>query len=292
MIFICVKISIHSPYRLKTPDGGQNMVVQKKIVAAAEVVVVVLVAAFLFRLLSATPLHQWELELPGGQKFYIVEYAAVLAFVLCLLAITRRSFKAYGINFDHPKYLLTVVGLALLPFLVLGVTLSLVPWRSWIGAVIVSLVALGILVVIARLLQNKPSPGEVLPLAALLILAPGTIISLTSPVAPVLMKTIYFYLLVGPAEEILFRGYVQSRINQVWGQPYHFFGVKWGWGVIFGAILFGLWHFFLMPAVPGIWPQVLWTFFAGLVLGYLRERSGSFVPSSILHSVMNYIPFS
>jgi hypothetical protein len=27
-------------------------------------------------------------------------------------------------------------------------------------------------------------------------------------------------------------------------------------------------------------------------LGYLRERSWSVVPSSLLHSVMNYVPFT
>jgi membrane protease YdiL (CAAX protease family) len=268
------------------------MVIQRKLVAAAEVTIVVLFAAFLFRLLSATPLHQWELRIPGGQKFYIVEYAAILVYVCCLLALTHRSYKTYGISFEHPKFLITVVAIALIPFLVLGATLSFVNWRQWPGAITVSLVLLAILVITAWLLRKQPTPGEVLTIGALFILAPNALISLATPIGPVILKTLYFYLLVGPAEEILFRGYVQSRINEVWGQPYRFFGVSWGWGMIFGAILFGLWHFFLMPAVPGIWRQVLWTSFAGLTLGFLREKSASIVPSSILHSMMNYIPLT
>jgi membrane protease YdiL (CAAX protease family) len=268
------------------------MVFQRKLVAATEVTIVVLFAAFLFRLLSATPLHQWELGIPGGQKFYMVEYIAVLVYVLCLLALTHRSYKTYGISFEHPKFLLTVVAIALIPFLVLGATLSFVNWRQWPGAITISLVLLAILVITAWLLRKQPTPGEALTIGALFILAPNALISLATPIGPVILKTLYFYLLVGPAEEILFRGYDQSRINEVWGRPYRFFGVSWGWGVIFGAILFGLWHFLLMPAVPGIWKQVLWTSFAGLTLGYLREKSASIVPSSILHSVMNYIPFT
>jgi hypothetical protein len=264
----------------------------QKIIAAVEVIAVVMLAAFLFSLLGVTQLHQWEMSLPGGQKLYIIEYATVIILVCCLLAITHRNFIAYGFNFRHPKYLLTVVAISLIPFLILGGVLSLVNWRQWSGAIIVSLVSLGILVIVAWLLRKKPSPQETMVLGMFVLLVPNALISLDNTAGSVLIKTLYFYLLVGPAEEILFRGYVQSRINEVWGRPFTFFGVKWGWGVVFGAFLFGLWHVFLMPAVPGVWLQALWTGFAGLSLGFLREKSGSFVPSSILHSVINYIPFT
>jgi membrane protease YdiL (CAAX protease family) len=263
-----------------------------KMVVAIEVVAVVLIAAFLFRGLSASQVHQWELSLLAGQSYYIVEYAAVLALVLGLLLITRRNFTTYGITFKHPWYLLTVTAVALLPFLLLGATLSFVNWHKLPGALLVSLVALGVLVIVAFALRNKPASREALALGAWIILVPVVFTSPGYLLAPTLVKTLYFYLLVGPAEETLFRGYIQSRLNEAWGQPYRFFGVAWGWGVVFASILFGLWHVLIMPSASGVWLQAMWTACAGLALGYLRERSRSIVPSSFLHSVMNYLPFT
>ena len=203
-----------------------------------------------------------------------------------ILFVTRRSFTAYGLTLRHPKYLLNVVATALLPFLMLGAALSFIDWRQGWGALLISLLALGILLLIALLLRKNPPPGETLALGAcLLALANGSLES-------TLLKTLYVYLLVGPAEEILFRGYIQSRLNQVWGRPYRFLGVAWGWGVVAASVLFGLWHVLLMPSAPGVWLQAAWTACAGLAFGYLRERSGSIAPSAFLHSVMNYVPFT
>jgi hypothetical protein len=52
-----------------------------------------------------------------------------------------------------------------------------------------------------------------------------------------------FYLpFVGFGEEILYRGFIQSRLNQAIGTPWHFLGVEWGWGIIIASLLFGLSH--------------------------------------------------
>jgi hypothetical protein len=125
-----------------------------------------------------------------------------------------------------------------------------------------------------------------------LVLLPLAMVWSDATVGSTMVRTLYVYLLVGPAEEILFRGYAQTRLNEAWGRPYRFFHVGWGFGAAGAALLFGLWHVLLMPAAPGVWLQVMWTAGAGLLFGYLRERSQSVVPSSLLHSVMNYVPFS
>lgn len=266
--------------------------IRLKLIAVTEVVVAVVVASFIFRRLDISPLRQWELGLLGGQKFYFMEYAAVLVLALCLIALSRRGFDAFGIRFKNPKYLFTVVAVALIPFLILGATLSFVNWRQWTGALVVSLVTLGNLVIIALLLRKTPMPGEVLVMGIFVVLTPNALFWLDNLLGPTIVRTLYIYLLVGPTEEILFRGYVQSRLNMVWGRPYSFFGVRWGLGIIFASMLFGLWHVLIMPSTPGVWLQVFWTTFAGLTLGYIREKSESIIPSSILHSVMNYVPFT
>jgi membrane protease YdiL (CAAX protease family) len=97
------------------------------------------------------------------------------------------------------------------------------------------------------------------------------------------------YLVIAPVEELLFRGYIQSRLNRAFGRPYRTGGIAWGWGLILTALLFGVWHV-AVPLKPPIWPHALWTLFSGLLFGYLRERSDGIITPSLLHGVMNYGP--
>ena len=46
-----------------------------------------------------------------------------------------------------------------------------------------------------------------------------------------------YALFVGFGEENLYRGYMQSRLNEAFGRPYRFFGVPFGWGVFVTALL-------------------------------------------------------
>ncbi|NLE77653.1 MAG: CPBP family intramembrane metalloprotease [Chloroflexi bacterium] len=94
-----------------------------------------------------------------------------------------------------------------------------------------------------------------------------------------------------PAEELLFRGVGQGRLNEAFGQPWRSFGVPWGWGAVGSAALLGLWHVVLSPYSPAVWPHALWTFFVGLFFACLQERSGGLAAPSLLHGVLNYVPF-
>lgn len=76
----------------------------------------------------------------------------------------------------------------------------------------------------------------------------------------------------GIAEELLFRGYIQTRLTQRWGA---------GVGVVVTALLFGLMH---MDLVHGAFAVVM-----GLFLGYLTERTGSIRPAMICHATNNII---
>jgi membrane protease YdiL (CAAX protease family) len=38
------------------------------------------------------------------------------------------------------------------------------------------------------------------------------------------------------------------------------------------------------------WPHVLWTMFAGLIFGFVREKSEGIIAPVILHGIMNYGP--
>ena len=98
-------------------------------------------------------------------------------------------------------------------------------------------------------------------------------------------------------EEIIFRGYIQSRLNEAFEQPYRIFGVEFGWGVVITAVLFGLTHVGLTTSlITGqmqlYWAWGFWTFFGGLVFGFVREKSGSILAPALLHGLPQAIASS
>lgn len=86
-------------------------------------------------------------------------------------------------------------------------------------------------------------------------------------------------LVVGPAEELLFRGAVQGRLRESWGS----------WPAIIAAtVLFGLVH---IPAVTGGFEaQLSYALVAGVlgvVLGYLYEYTNNLVVPAVTHGCYN-----
>lgn len=90
-------------------------------------------------------------------------------------------------------------------------------------------------------------------------------------------------LLVGPAEELLFRGAIQGRLRASWGV----------WPAILGAtVLFGAIH---APAVTGTTGAVVGYLITagvlGLLLGYLYERTDNIVVPAAVHGGNNAVIF-
>jgi membrane protease YdiL (CAAX protease family) len=148
--------------------------------------------------------------------------------------------------------------------------------------VLVSGIAVGMLALTAHLLRDKPNIGAA-ALLPLVLLAP---LPAVDP-ARVFLRLGFAYLLVAPAEEALFRGCIQSRLNLAFGCPFSTWGIRWGCGLLISSLLFGVWHLALNPSAG---PQALWTFFAGLIFGIVREKSGSITAPALLHGVLNYGP--
>lgn len=100
-----------------------------------------------------------------------------------------------------------------------------------------------------------------------------------------------FYLFfLGPGEEILYRGYMQSRLNAVFGRPYRLLGANWGWGLVITILLLSLMHAFnsFDPAHGKYaldWGWAAGATVAGFVFARVRERTGSVVPGSIMHGL-------
>jgi hypothetical protein len=77
-------------------------------------------------------------------------------------------------------------------------------------------------------------------------------------------------LLPGLVEELLFRGYIQSRLVARWGA---------GWGIFCTALMFGISHLDLMQGAFAVG--------VGCILGFITVRTGSIVPAMICHAANN-----
>jgi hypothetical protein len=132
-------------------------------------------------------------------------------------------------------------------------------------------------------------------LALLFIVVPMLTMTLFGGLVPktkgpgyVVSTLLFQFFLSGIGEEIVYRGYIQSRLNAAFGRPVEIGGVRFGAGLFITAALFGLAH-----ALSGFNPFVssfrinlfygLVTGVWGLVYGLLRERTGSIVGAGILH---------
>lgn len=260
---------------------------RSRITAVIEVVGVFILVALVFRGILASPLGAWESQ---ALRRHFVEYGLVLALPLVLLAVTRRGFKGYGISFLDLGYQLNVAAIGFIPVFGVSAMLHFVGWQGWGQVLLVSAVEAVALVVLAWLLRKKLAVGQMGALSIPILPRAG--FNLEAVAGELVLGVVYSLVFVALSEEVLFRGYIQSRLNEAFGRPHRFFGVNWGWGVIIASLLFGLWHV-LNPFNPFVgkfalaWQWGLWTFFAGLILGYVRERTSSVLASAILHGVIN-----
>lgn len=83
-------------------------------------------------------------------------------------------------------------------------------------------------------------------------------------------------------EEILFRGFLYTRLKQV-------FSIKWSAVIV--SIMFAVLHLQLGEGAPPLWVAAIDTFFLSLVLVYLREKTGNIWAGVGLHALKNSIAF-
>jgi membrane protease YdiL (CAAX protease family) len=82
-------------------------------------------------------------------------------------------------------------------------------------------------------------------------------------------------------EEVVSRGYIQTRLQAAWG----------GWGVVVATLLFATLH--LPSALTGDIPtqaalRFLQTGLSGFLLGILYWRTGSILPTILVHGLRNF----
>lgn len=236
------------------------------------------------------PLLAWQRERLGHT---FLNHLSFMVIPVAWLLLTRRHLADFGITAGNWKSDLRSAMSAFLPFALAGASLGFLLYTRWHGALIESAVQGGLLFWVAHLLDRKPDPKSGLitvALASILFGAYAWREGLYPGLARGTTSFIYYLLFVGLGEELLNRGYVQSRLDQAFGKPLAFGGAHFGWGVIIASLLFGLSHVTngLDPVAGTFDPQWwwgLWTFFGGLVFGYVREKTGSIIAPAILHGL-------
>lgn len=97
-----------------------------------------------------------------------------------------------------------------------------------------------------------------------------------------LMLIGYHLFFVAIPEEIFYRGYMQTRLNGLFGKKWRVLGVQIGMGAVITSLLFAFghsivhfqwWHFSI--------------FFPSLVFCWMREKSGGFMAGALFHAWSN-----
>ena len=255
--------------------------------AVVEVVSVFILTWLMLPLIGLSPIGRWERQVLGH---FFIEYAVIIALILLFVYLTRRDLYCYGISLRNFRYHMDIALTSFLPIALGDIPLIFVNYLQWSGSLIMAAVTILELFVLGWLLRRKPTRNETGMIVGGIALLTFYNLSGTTTATSAILSFVYYLFFVGPGEEILFRGYIQSRLNEVWGRPFRFFGVHWGWGLVIASIIFGCMHIINIGSlIIGNWQLQwwwgFWTFFAGLVNGFIREKTGSIVAPSILHGL-------
>lgn len=98
-----------------------------------------------------------------------------------------------------------------------------------------------------------------------------------------LAMVIISLVVVGPAEEALFRGVVQGRLRESVG--------VWP-AILVATVLFGLSHASVSGGLGGIAAYVLTATVLGILLGYLYERTENIIVPTVVHGCNNAVIFA
>ena len=272
-----------------------------KILAVLEIVAVYVVVCFVSGVMvRSTGVVQWELEHLSWT------YTGSIVFVgMPILAIWlfRRDWVEYGFTLANWQTNLDVgIKAYLVRMIPMGVFLGAIIWlkvdyRNFPGGIVVTL---GEVIGIALMLWvlNRQQEAKAIAsarsnviTAILLFIFPIALALVMGKLSLIVVSTVVWqFFFSGFGEEIVWRGYVQSRLNQAFGRPVRVFGVPFGIGLIVTSVLFGLLHAFNTydPEIGFAslsWGWTLFTTFSGLLFGVLREKTGSLIAPGIAHGL-------
>jgi hypothetical protein len=242
--------------------------------------------------------------------FFLILTGIWTAFILAWLTVMRRDISRYGITLRNLRGDIRVVAVCIIPMLAVFYLARFIYPPTPAGSLIFSAIEMLMLIVIAFLLTKIPyKEGKTIIDSRILIpvAAIGSIVLIFYMIEPSLKSIpgiaqmpldafIFAFALQAIPQEILFRGFMQSRLNEAFGRPYVFFGVNWGIGLIITSLLFGLIHVLngfnpFTSDYQFYWTWGIFTAFAGLFYGYIREKTNDITAPTMLHGIWDAFPY-
>jgi len=272
-----------------------------RLIALAEVSTAVILMHVAFRAFKRfTDLGQ--LETRHGADFS--PGLAMVLVVAAFMLLRRRRPAEYAIALTPVRRSVTA-GLTCAAVYTIIATIAITcglrrdpTWSSPTFAAIVSALNLSVAMATLWVLRRwEPKLGRVPAWVgwAVMIALPLVPIALGAasgrPVPPIALTVLWLVLGAAVGEELFFRGYVQSRLNEAFGKPFSVFGVAFGPGLIIAAALFGLVHMlnpydYFMGTGRLAWWHGL-TSATTVYYGLLRERTGSIAAPIIVHAFID-----
>ena len=110
----------------------------------------------------------------------------------------------------------------------------------------------------------------------------------------VLGRLSYTWVFLGVAEETLFRGLIQTQLTRASMGYVNILRWRLRWGTTAAAAIYGLSHFVNLASKPltFVLPQVGYTIFLGLAIGYLYQETRSLVGPIVAHNVANGLEYT
>jgi membrane protease YdiL (CAAX protease family) len=198
-----------------------------------------------------------------------------------------RTLRDFGLTLSHWRDdARTFAGMALLVFpLFIGGFFAFVALLPRLPAALVDRVTPygGELSHVAFRLPRPPLPGSLVTLLGWLDI-PGA--SPTAHVVGLVLLLVDQIFVVALAEELFYRGFMQSRLREAFPEAPLHFGVRFGGAFWLTQLLFALGH------LAEFHPWRLAVFFPSILFGILRERTGRLPAGIAFHALSNLIIFT
>ena len=246
---------------------------------------------------------------PGWRTFFFGLQAIIIP--VAIIGFSGRKWSTYGLSLKDSKSQIHYGFAGAMIMMILGLGFGFLKSRGIstsgrTGSIVMSLIAIIMIALFVFIFRgNKKNYKTEKKLKIRLIYQLSILlIMIGSPIVAALIKgnnvpgiiawDLYFLIMVGFGEEIKFRGYFQSRINEEYGRPWKFFSISFGPGLLIVSLLFGLSHILQFGVFNPFLGQYdinpwmgLQAFFGGFFYGLIREKSDSIVSSGIAHGVPN-----
>ncbi|HLF75150.1 MAG TPA: CPBP family intramembrane glutamic endopeptidase [Anaerolineales bacterium] len=268
-----------------------------KLIALLEILLVYAAIQIVGIVRRSTGIVEWEIQTLGWSYTGMFIFVGIPALVMWL---TRRDWAEYGVSLVDWQTNLDIGIKAYLARIIpyvfgVGGAMWLMLDRDKVsgGAFVALMEIVGLAVMLWVLNRQKPmkSGRGNLIITCLLLLFPILLALTMNELSVAIVSTVVWqFVFSGFGEEFVWRGYVQSRLNQAFGRPMRLFGVQFGWGLIIASILFGLLHAFNTydPAIGFAslaWGSALSSAAAGLMFGVIREKTGTLLAPGIAHGL-------